>query len=358
MSASPPRGSILLLLLLLGLIGGAGSSDAADFEALFDGASLSGWHTTPGGSWTVEDGKIVGRSPASEKRHGLLVSDRSFGDFEARARFRVLAGDSGFYFRVAIEEGNNVAAEGFQVEIDSSSETGGLYETGGRAWVTKPDAVRMQEVYRPGEWSSLHLVARGRFVEVRINGGRTARLKRDKGRLEGPIALQLHGGMKMHVEWQQIEVRELKKGDTVPGRRPNVVWILAEDIGPDLSCYGCPAVETPNLDQLAAAGARFLRAFWKNRIASMTLWPLGLGPLVPWSVNVESVPSSMLVSVMLAAWTCMGMETSSTTAPAFSMRCAASRTISSTSGSDSGVAKPCLTMPRRNPSAPFSSALT
>ena len=151
-----------LALLLL-----SSSLAAADFEPLFDGKSLAGWHTTPGGLWAVEDGKIVGRSPASERRHGLLVSDRSFRDFEARARFRVLAGDSGFYFRGAIEQGNNVAAKGFQVEIDSSPETGGLYETGGRAWVTKPDVARMQEVYRPGEWSSLHLVARGRFIEVR-----------------------------------------------------------------------------------------------------------------------------------------------------------------------------------------------
>lgn len=269
MTSSSPRTSIITVSwLLLGLIGATASSDAGDFEALFDGTTLSGWHTTPGGSWTVEDGKIVGRSPASERRHGLLVSDRSFTDFEARARFRVLAGDSGFYFRVAIEQGNNVAAKGFQVEIDSSSETGGLYETGGRGWVKKPDATRMQEVYRPGEWSTLHLLARGRFIEVRINGVRTARLKRDKGRLEGPIALQLHGGMEMHVEWQQIEVRELKKGDPVPGRRPNVVWILAEDIGPDLSCYGCPAVETPNLDQFAAQGSRFLRAFTTSPVCS------------------------------------------------------------------------------------------
>ncbi len=256
--------ALLAALLLLGVP----VLLAGDFEPLFDGQSLTGWHTTPGGTWTVEDGIIVGRSPAAEKRHGLLVSDRSFKDFEAHARFRVLAGDSGFYFRIAIQQGNNVAAKGFQVEIDSSSETGGLYETGGRGWVTRPDVARMNEVYRPGQWSTLHLLARGRFIEVRINGVRTARLQRDKGRLEGPIALQLHGNMEMHVEWQQIEVRELKKGDAVPGRRPNVVWILAEDIGPDLSCYGCPAVETPNLDQLAAQGSRFLRSFTTSPVCS------------------------------------------------------------------------------------------
>jgi uncharacterized sulfatase len=39
--------------------------------------------------------------------------------------------------------------------------------------------------------------------------------------------------------------------------RPNVVIILADDLGyGDLSCYGHPAFKTPNLDGLAAEGAR------------------------------------------------------------------------------------------------------
>jgi arylsulfatase A-like enzyme len=43
--------------------------------------------------------------------------------------------------------------------------------------------------------------------------------------------------------------------------RPNVVWIMAEDISTELSCYGHPAVKTPNLDELAAQGARYTHAF-------------------------------------------------------------------------------------------------
>ena len=40
-------------------------------------------------------------------------------------------------------------------------------------------------------------------------------------------------------------------------RRPNVVVILADDLGyGDLGCYGHPAFKTPHLDRLAAAGAR------------------------------------------------------------------------------------------------------
>lgn len=44
--------------------------------------------------------------------------------------------------------------------------------------------------------------------------------------------------------------------------RPNVVWMLADDAGmPDFGCYGHPYIQTPNVDALAANGARFTRAF-------------------------------------------------------------------------------------------------
>ncbi len=45
------------------------------------------------------------------------------------------------------------------------------------------------------------------------------------------------------------------------GRRPNIVWIMAEDIAPDLACYGTPEVKTPNLDRMAAEGIRYTNAF-------------------------------------------------------------------------------------------------
>src|SRR5687768_7847678 len=43
--------------------------------------------------------------------------------------------------------------------------------------------------------------------------------------------------------------------------RPNIVWIVSEDMSPDLGCYGDPQAKTPNLDRLASEGARFTRAF-------------------------------------------------------------------------------------------------
>ena len=42
---------------------------------------------------------------------------------------------------------------------------------------------------------------------------------------------------------------------------PNVVWIIADDLGTDLECYGHPAVATPHLDRLAEEGVRYTRAY-------------------------------------------------------------------------------------------------
>jgi N-sulfoglucosamine sulfohydrolase len=43
--------------------------------------------------------------------------------------------------------------------------------------------------------------------------------------------------------------------------RPNIVWIVGEDLGPELGCYGDRTAMTPNIDRLAREGARFTRAF-------------------------------------------------------------------------------------------------
>ena len=47
----------------------------------------------------------------------------------------------------------------------------------------------------------------------------------------------------------------------LPARPPNIVFILADDLGyADVACYGRPDVRTPNIDHLAATGLRFLQA--------------------------------------------------------------------------------------------------
>lgn len=49
--------------------------------------------------------------------------------------------------------------------------------------------------------------------------------------------------------------------------RPNVLWLIAEDMGHQLGCYGHP-IKTPNIDRLASEGTRFTRAFCSSPICS------------------------------------------------------------------------------------------
>ncbi len=50
--------------------------------------------------------------------------------------------------------------------------------------------------------------------------------------------------------------------------RPNILWIVADDLGPELGCYGDTVVRTPRLDQLAAEGLRFTQAFSTSPVCS------------------------------------------------------------------------------------------
>ena len=59
--------------------------------------------------------------------------------------------------------------------------------------------------------------------------------------------------------------------------RPNILWILAEDIGPHLGCYGEPLIQTPNLDRLASQGARYTHAFTTAPVCSASRSALATG---------------------------------------------------------------------------------
>ena len=174
------------------------------WEPLWDGESTRGWHAAGEGAWSIEEGVLVGTHAAAVREYGHLVSDAVFDNFTLRARWRSLAGNSGLYFRV--EETGFSGIAGFQAEIDPVRDVGGLYETNGRAWVVKPSAEELATYFRPQDWNTTVVSALDARVAVAVNGTRTAELFDDPGRRRGHLALQLHGGQDVRVEFSSVEL--------------------------------------------------------------------------------------------------------------------------------------------------------
>ena len=50
--------------------------------------------------------------------------------------------------------------------------------------------------------------------------------------------------------------------------RPNILWLIGEDLGPQFACYGTKEVSTPNVDRLAKEGVRYARAYTTGPVCS------------------------------------------------------------------------------------------
>ena len=175
------------------------------WQRLWDGKTFDGWHQIGRGEWKIENGAIHATHAASEESYGHMVTDRSYGDFTIRLKYKSLAGNSGLYFR--IEETGFSGVTGFQAEIDATKDVGGLYETNGRAWVSQPTAEEVATWFKPGEWNAMTVTAHGGHIVVYVNGKKTAELRDDPGRQEGRFALQVHGAQDVDVWFKDIEIK-------------------------------------------------------------------------------------------------------------------------------------------------------
>ena len=77
-----------------------------------------------------------------------------------------------------------------------------------------------------------------------------------------------HDAARDAIEPAQV-IRPTNTGDGAAGRPPNIVVILADDLGyGDLGSYGSRAIRTPNIDRLAAEGVRFTEFYSSASICS------------------------------------------------------------------------------------------
>jgi hypothetical protein len=226
------------------------ADDAADFQPLFDGSSLDGWD---GDSrfWTIEDGAITGRTTAENPTQGntfLIWRGGQVEDFDLRLKFRIEGGNSGIQYR-SREVGNWVIA-GYQADFDAAGQwTGILYDERGRGILAKrgekvvlpetgdPEVVgrteteqKIMQSIRKGEWNDYRIVARGSRLRHFVNGLMTVDVvdkNTEHARARGLVALQLHAGPPMTVQFKEIRLRALEP-KTAGGAKKRIVFLAGK----------------------------------------------------------------------------------------------------------------------------------
>lgn len=71
--------------------------------------------------------------------------------------------------------------------------------------------------------------------------------------------------------WTTLAFLALSLGGAATAAEPartNILWLVAEDFGPELGCYGTPQVWTPNIDRLASQGVRYTHAYTTAPVCS------------------------------------------------------------------------------------------
>lgn len=222
-------------------------------KPLFNGKDLTGWIGHPK-LWSVQDGVIRGQTTAENKAPGntflIYVGDtkdgQQFKDFELRFSVKIQGGNSGLQYRShrvpapKNNQANQWIMGGYQCEVAGiPGKDGFLYSERGPgkrgyanhltylAWVGDKvtiDKTGISQVTgelasnaeiaaadHKGEWNDYIIIARGNHLQHFINGVQTIDCidNDEKNRMmEGIIALQIHAGPPMVVEFKNIRIKE------------------------------------------------------------------------------------------------------------------------------------------------------
>jgi len=203
---------IVVLFLFLFLVASCCSKEITNFNekkkiSLFNGKDLSGWTIHGTEKWYVENGELICES-GHDKKYGYLSTNQKFKDFDLSLEFKQSAnGNSGVFFRSSIE---GVKISGWQVEVaPPNHDTGGIYESYGRGWLVKiPD--EKENILKMGEWNKLRIRVVGDNVKTWLNGIPMVDFSDKKiGEGYGFIALQIHSGGGIKINWRNLEIVKL-----------------------------------------------------------------------------------------------------------------------------------------------------
>jgi hypothetical protein len=217
-------------------------SEPADMKSIFNGKDLTGWDGDPR-LWSVKDGALRGETTAENAAKGntfIIWKDGATKDFELRLSFRCNAtNNSGIQYRSRhITEGrvNNAwVVRGYQHEIRNElklpSVSSFIYDEGGKrgrmclvgetaVWSeegkkvtgTLIDQEGFEKLFKLDDWNDVVIIARGNRLLHYLNGRLVVDCTDNDsqlGRTEGILALQLHAGRPMWVEFKNIRIKHL-----------------------------------------------------------------------------------------------------------------------------------------------------
>lgn len=208
------------------------------FQSMFNGTDLTGWSGSPD-LWSVRDGAIVGQTtkekPAQENTF-LIWTNGQPGDFEMRCSFKITANNdvgfanSGVQYRSKVVKPSYWVVAGYQADMEAGPQyTGQLYEEKGRgilAWRGQKVVIHEDgkievvgsfgkladlenEIHKDG-WNDYVIIAKGNHIQQFINGKQMIDVvdeQTSKSASSGVIALQLHHGQPMTVEFKDLRIK-------------------------------------------------------------------------------------------------------------------------------------------------------
>ena len=225
------RSSLLALLALA-------STAVAEDKNLFNGKDLTGWKGLD--FWSVEDGCITGRTTKEKPTKGntfLVWQGGEIGDFEFTFKYKIVGGNSGVQYRSKVVDEKGYVVAGYQADFEAGkSYSGILYEEKGRGILAqrgqktvikdgeKPGKAKVEvtgEVGKSAEiqakikaedWNEYRIVAQGGHLQHFINGVQTVDVTDETavGAKKGILALQLHAGPAMVVQFKDLVLKEGK----------------------------------------------------------------------------------------------------------------------------------------------------
>lgn len=178
------------------------------FTSLFNEESLAGWEGESS-LWLIRDGMLVGKSPGLNHNE-FLATRQSYRDFILSLRFRMVdgQGNSGVQFRSVRIPGTEMS--GYQADIGENY-WGCLYDESRRNRVLEKASDAALKVLNKDGWNHYVIHADGDRITLYLNGVASAVYHEEITSMarDGLIAVQIHAGAPMEVQFKDILLRPL-----------------------------------------------------------------------------------------------------------------------------------------------------